>query len=110
MVTGMETSMPESTIGKMEERILESFDEDENNYNAERNKRRFVKTGRQLQQYPGETDSESVEFRAKMNNFLRNEGKFQRNDNITTPAEGEGRSGLDSPKFTDDDYERRKHS
>ena len=71
----------------------------------------------------GETDSESegeeerrklakrsVEFRTKMNDFLRNEGKFQRIDNITTPAVGEGRSGLDSLEFTEDDYERRKQS
>ena len=45
-----------------------------------------------------------------MNDFLRNEGKFQRIDNITTPAVGEGRSGLDSLEFTDDDYERGKQS
>ena len=115
---------------------MQIFDEDENDYNEERKRRRFVETNFEMADRrqrrsrkstqtgsPGETDSESdneeerrklakrsVEFRTKMNDFLKNEGKFTRMDNITTPAVGEARPGLDSLEFTDDDYERRKHS
>ena len=134
------TDLSQSFRKNLKGEILQIFDEDENDYNEERNRRRFVETNfdlsdRQHRQRrvrkstqtggPGETqtDSESegeeerrklakrsVEFRTKMNDFLKNEGKFQRLDNITTPAVGEARSGLDSLEFNDDDYERRKQS
>ena len=134
------TDLSQSFRKNLKGEILQIFDEDENDYNEERNGRRFVETNfdlsdRQHRQRrvrkstqtggPGETqtDSESegeeerrklakrsVEFRTKMNDFLKNEGKFHRMDNITTPAVGEGRPGLDSLEFNEDDYERRKQS
>ena len=128
------TDLSQSFRKNLRGEILQIFDEDENDYNEERKRRRFVETDFEMsdrqhrQRRPRkssqpETDSESeneeerrklakrsVEFRSKMTEFLKNEGKFQRLDNITTPAVGEGRPGLDSLEFSEADYERRKQS
>ena len=128
------TDLSKSFRKNLKGEILQIFDEDENNYNEERNRRRFVETNFQMSDNarphrqrrsrkstqtgtPDLTDSESdneeerrklakrsVEFRTKMNDFLKNEGKFHRMDNIATPAVG------DSLEFNDEDYERRKPS
>ena len=129
------TDLSQSFRKNLRGEILQIFDEDENDYNEERKRRRFVETDfemsdrhtdrqrRSRKSSQPESDSESeneeerrklakrsVEFRSKMTEFLKNEGKFQRLDNITTPAVGEGRPGLDSLEFSEADYERRKQS
>ena len=128
------TDLSQSFRKNLKGEILQIFDEDENNYNEERNRRRFVETNFDMSDpdrphrqrrarkstqtgSPGLTDSDSdneeergkiakrsVEFRTKMNDFLKNEGKFHRMENIATPTVG------DSLEFTDEDYERRKPS
>ena len=119
--------------------ILQIFDEDENGYNGENDRRRFVESNfemsdrnvdisrhrdrriRESSQQRDQTDSDSEteeerrlsrrseEFSMKMKEFLRKEGKFQRMDNISTGSVL-GQQGLDSLEFNDDDYERRKQS
>ena len=119
--------------------ILQIFDEDENDYLGEGNRRRFVERNFEMSDrnvsreqereqrsrkstQPDQTDSDSdneedrrrlakrsLEFRARMNDFVRKEGKFQKMENVTTPVVG-GVQGLDSLEFNDEDYERRKQS